>query len=384
MGSHNSLESMGGGLSRERLEALIELADCRRAERNQLLDAIRSEREIGRWRPEREGQIDPRDGMPVLYSMARARRPHDHKPARSDAASDPARCVVCRGETTGVLDVARAGPGVTFINKNLFPILYPERTRSAEVHGHHTHGRPAAGGHFLQWTSDRHDLDLHNISVAHATVVLERLAALEEALLTTSTRMPRVPSRGERPLHGYVGIIKNRGATVGGSLVHGHQQIAISNVRPQRVAQHMAFREREGKTFVEHLLAVTPPELIVSDTGDVALLTPPFLRRVLQLMAVVKNPERHYLHELTRRETRQLAGALVTACAAVSELMPELGREVGYNLVVHNGPGGGLYVELIPWTQQYGGYEQLGLFIVQGTPTYSHELVVDWLARRGA
>ena len=33
--------------------------------------------------------------------------------------------MVCQGETTGIIDVAELSEGVTFINKNLYPALYP-------------------------------------------------------------------------------------------------------------------------------------------------------------------------------------------------------------------------------------------------------------------
>jgi galactose-1-phosphate uridylyltransferase len=45
-----------------------------------------------------------------------------------------------------------------------------------------------------------------------------------------------------------------------------------------------------------------------------------------------------------------------------------LGREIAYNVVTHNGPGAGLYFEFLPYTQEMGGYEHLGLFICQGDP----------------
>ncbi|MFN2351701.1 MAG: hypothetical protein ABR497_07110, partial [Kiritimatiellia bacterium] len=39
-----------------------------------------------------------------------------------------------------------------------------------------------------------------------------------------------------------------------------------------------------------------------------------------------------------------------------------------FNILVHNAPGGGLYFEFLPFTQEYGGFERLGLFVCQSAP----------------
>ena len=63
--------------------------------------------------------------------------------------------------------------------------------------------------------------------------------------------------------------------------------------------------------------------------------------------------------------------------------MPERGREVAYNLVFHNGVAGGLYVEVLPWMQERGGYESLGLGLCEGTPESAAERVRRFLRERG-
>ncbi len=299
--------------------------------------------------------------MPILYSTARAARPHDTRPT-PDAQTATA-CPVCEGRTTRIVDVASAGEGVTFINKNLFPVIYPPD-----------------GVHFLQWTSNFHDLDLHNVSHRHLEVVLERLAAFEASLLHHTPDHPEVPgdSSCQLPHHGYVGIIKNFGRKVGGSLSHGHQQILHTGRHPLRAWQDMQFIEREGRSVATQLLN-DPESRVIEDYGAVRLITPSFLRRPLQAMIVVCNTRHSYLHELTRDEREALALALRAATAAIVALMPRLGRETAYNLVLHNGPIGGLYLELLPWTQEYGGYEQQGLFICAGTPELSHQMYLEQL-----
>ena len=43
-------------------------------------------------------------------------------------------------------------------------------------------------------------------------------------------------------------------------------------------------------------------------------------------------------------------------------------REVAYNVVTNNGPGAGLCFEFLPYTQEMGGLEHLGLYICQESP----------------
>jgi len=49
-------------------------------------------------------------------------------------------------------------------------------------------------------------------------------------------------------------------------------------------------------------------------------------------------------------------------------IMPAIGREPAYNILTNNGPGAGLYFEFQPYTQEFGGFEQLGLLICQADP----------------
>jgi hypothetical protein len=48
--------------------------------------------------------------------------------------------------------------------------------------------------------------------------------------------------------------------------------------------------------------------------------------------------------------------------------MPQVGRELAYNVIANNGPGAGLYFEFLPYTQEIGGVEHLGLFVCQELP----------------
>jgi hypothetical protein len=111
-------------------------------------------------------------------------------------------CSVCQGKTTGVIDVADLSEGFTFINKNLFPILYPLEMRDSDNPANKPgpEDRLAYGLHFLQWTSSQHNKDWHNMPLADRVVVLKRLAVLEKKLLSATVGgMPAIKKWGKRP-----------------------------------------------------------------------------------------------------------------------------------------------------------------------------------------
>ena len=45
--------------------------------------------------------------------------------------------------------------------------------------------------------------------------------------------------------------------------------------------------------------------------------------------------------------------------------MNRIGREPAYNITINNGPGAALYIEILPYTQETGGFEHLGLWVCQ-------------------
>jgi hypothetical protein len=49
-------------------------------------------------------------------------------------------------------------------------------------------------------------------------------------------------------------------------------------------------------------------------------------------------------------------------------VMPTIGRKLAYNVITNNGLGAGLYFEFLPYTQEIGGYEHLGLYACQADP----------------
>lgn len=332
-------------------EALADILQARSVESLSLADLVALTcEEIDDFLPDGVYQVDPRNGQRILYHSSRARRPHDNVPA--EAVGVPEReCVICRGETTGVVDVAELSEGFTFINKNLFPILYPFEDQDR-----------VSGLHFLQWTSSQHDRDWHNMPLDDCAVVMERLAALERTLLAG------VDGPRERLEERFVVIVKNYGHLVGGSLIHGHQQIAFSNVMPRHFEDNQRFEREHGGTFSAYLQRENPSDLTVKDYGPAVLVVPYFMRRPYDMMLLIRDVGKRYMHQLDQAEIRAVAEGWHDALRAIRTVMPQIGRELAYNVIANNGPGAGLYFEFLPYTQEIGGVEHLGLFVCQELP----------------
>ena len=52
-------------------------------------------------------------------------------------------------------------------------------------------------------------------------------------------------------------------------------------------------------------------------------------------------------------------------------------------MVTFNGPGAGLYFEFLPYTQEMGGYEHLGLIMCQANPAAVAEHLRSVVGDRG-
>ena len=317
-------------------------------------------------------QIDPRNQDRILFNAARAKRPRDNKPVRTAPkmilSEETQECIVCNGQLTRVLDVVDLSEGFTFINKNLYPAVYLTKGEQAAEAGR-SNSATAQGLHFLQWTSSYHDRDWHNMPLGDCVIVLSRLGALERKMLSSGLFSD-----------GYISIFKNYGRLVGGSIAHGHQQIVYSSQIPGRLANYIRFEKEHGEKFTEYLLRELPLNLIVKDYGPAFLIVPYFMRRPYDLFWVLKDTKKGYLHQLSQPEMEAMAAGLQDAIRFIRDLMPAIGREVAYNVIVNNGPGAGLYVEFLPYTQETGGLEHLGLLVCQGTPALAAEKVREILS----
>jgi galactose-1-phosphate uridylyltransferase len=277
--------------------------------------------------------------------------------------------MICRGQTTSILDIALLEEGFTFINENLYPMLYPL---------HETAGGPGTDGaalglHFLQWTSSYHNKDWPELSSRDRLIVLSRLAALEERLLT----LPNFPlQKGERS---HVSIIKNVGLRVGGSLSHGHQQIGLSNVLPRRVKEHQDFVKNTGLTFSEHMIRENPACLTVSNLSEGKLFVPYYMRRPYDLLFCVTDTKAGRLSTLSQRALSDIGEALALGSTLMTKALLLLEREIAYNVIFHTGPGTGIYLEFLPHTQENGGFEQMGMNVCQESPFTAARVLREFL-----
>ncbi|QSX35008.1 hypothetical protein JYB87_07260 [Shewanella avicenniae] len=354
---------------------------------DQLLQHISNDPLLKQFAPDGICQIDPRNGNLVVYNSSRAKRPQTHTQAtHTIEAAKP--CPICEGASADILDIAEQSEGFTFISKNLYPIFHPIEYVPQELPDYFQHqdpyhlGRASYGFHLLQWTSSIHDRDWYNIPLNDATICLQRLAAVESTLLHQPTDFMAQSGKQveDRQVSGYVSIIKNYGASAGASLVHGHQQIAYSNILPQHFFNNLCFRKRHERAFSQYMIEENPAELLVKDYGAVQLMVPYFMKRPLDMLLIFKESHKRYLHQLTTYELTQLAQGIQQAIRAIVGLMTQMGMTPAYNMIINNGPGCGLYVEFLTKTQMMGGYEQIGLYVCQANPYHNANSIRQWIA----
>ncbi len=116
-----------------------------------------------------------------------------------------------------------------------------------------------------------------------------------------------------------------------------------------------------------------PGRLLLEETDHFVAAVPYFMKRPLQTVIYYKH-EQDYLHHVDEDHLTDLAGILRKNTSAVISLMEKMGREPAYNIIFHSGPGAQLYLELLPYTQETGGYEHLGIYVCQGSPRTTAEM----------
>ena len=304
--------------------------------------------------------IDPRTNEIVVYSPNRACRKENH--------DNPDDCPICIGNTTPVLLTKEFEDGsYCFANINSNPFLNPD-------------GKGLRGANFLVWPSTKHK-DIHEISYEDHTVCLELIAELEYNLYTTS-EFDGIPAfQKNTRKYGHVQIIKNKGKAVGGSLEHGHYQLAFINKLPRKIQQDKEFLEQRGVSFAQYMLNENPKELQIKDYDSAVLITPYLMRRPLEALLIPKNTTKNYLHSNEKDELKNLARALTDITNTLSRTMPGIGKDFAYNLVFHTGPIGTMYIEILPYTQEEGGFEKSGLSVCQSNPRLSTEMYKRFLEK---
>jgi len=313
-------------------------------------------------------QLDPRDGSMIVFAEHRSLRrdEHNNTPIKKPSLSG---CPICEGKLTHVVDYAPLSEGFSFISQNMFPVLYPKNLRPTESSveslypdpGHL--GRVAYGFHLLQWTSSIHENDWHNMPFEDVLITMQRLAVLEEKLMKHSGGYMPMSCEAEN-IHGYFSVIKNFGPDAGASLTHGHQQIAFSNIMPQRTYNNWRFYERHQKTFSDYLLYENPKHLTIATEGKAKIIVPYFMRRPFNVIILLDTQAQH-MHQLPALELADLTLAMQKIIKTFHLLLPKLGKEVSFNMAIHTGPDSKAYAEFFPVVQASGGFERIGLWICQ-------------------
>jgi len=292
---------------------------------------------------------DQRTGDITAFNPSRAARPR-HKGKSSG-------CPICEGKSTPIIDVEELSDGFAFINQNLYPAVYPHSKSST-----YDQDQQISGMHFVQWTTSVHENGWDNMPANDLEIGFKQLGRLERYLLESNFKEDFIGKDRS------ISIIKNAGALSGGSIAHDHQQVIVSDVVPARIQQNLRYFQENGITFSQSLLDQADPELIVADLGEAVLLVPPFMRRPYNLSLVIINPQIQYIHQLSSSEISSVVAGWKQAIQSINEIMPQIGKQISYNVLTHNGPGAGLYFEFLPHSQPNGGFERLGLSICQASP----------------
>lgn len=360
-------------LKKEDLQKILKVESIEQLTFHEMCEIVRKEEGLLQFKPEDIMQVDPRNGDRILYNSARAKRPHDNHGsavAEGEREINAKPSIISQGKTTSAIDVTDLSEGFTFINMNLFPMLYPElpmmegMEEATRVPFESTPQR-VTGLHLLQWSSSYQDKDWHNMPLEDCCILIERLGILERKLIQRETQGG---IRNQFGLPGFVSIIKNYGAKVGGSILHGHQQIAMSSTMPGRMRCLHRFEEEQKERFSAYLLSLNPAELCVKEYESAVLMVPYFMKRPYDMMLMLKDASKKHLFELDEQEVRDLAHGWKDAICAMRLIMPQIGKEVAYNVLSNLGPGAGIHFDFLPYTQETGGFEHLGLFVCQGNP----------------
>jgi galactose-1-phosphate uridylyltransferase len=148
---------------------------------------------------------------------------------------------------------------------------------------------------------------------------------------------------------------------------------------PKQFFNNWIFQERHGAPFSKFLLQENPEELIVKDYGKAVLVVPYFMRRPFDMFLILRDTSKSFLHELDQEELDTVAMAWQEATRIILLILKNLKREEAYNITVNNGPGAGLYIEFLPFTQLIGGYEKIGLWVCQESPFKAAETLRNFI-----
>lgn len=225
-----------------------------------------------------------------------------------------------------------------------------------DLHGPPRPGRllPAAGAQEVIIETPRHDVDLADMSVAHAEVVIRTYRARY-----------RVHARGDRPAH--VSLFRNEGREAGTSLVHAHAQLVATSFLPPAAAlrerRMRSYHAETGRCLLCDLPGVEPDagERTVFRGEHVRAFVPWAAEGPLEVWIV---PGRHgsSFAEASEGEVAEVARLLVS----VGWAYRSRGGDPDFNLLLRSSSGGGSgdpslhwFLQLRPRFGRAAGFELL-------------------------
>ena len=306
--------------------------------------------------------VDPRDNSVTIFSPGRNSRVNGYFKKPVEKTNGITDCPICDEDksTTPIFSYKQIGDSdYAFVNENLYPFLSGEGTP-----GYSSEETKVSGANFLVWSSMYHR-DIHEMEAHEHAASFELIGDLERKLLAKGFK--------------HVQTIKNTGRAVGGSIEHGHYQVSGMSIVPARIQNDARLLRDRNMSFVGLLALVNGKEFEVKEYDSVKVVVPYYMRRPFDAIIYPKQKGLTLVGNMDEKLREDFSRATIDITKALHDIMPGRGKEFAYNLVFHTGKIGTMYLEVLPYTQQEGGYEKAGLNVCQMLPEDCAGIYRDFL-----
>ena len=182
-----------------------------------------------------------------------------------------------------------------------------------------------------QITSTIHSEDLDSIPPMDAIYVIERLAKLEEYLLTQAAKAGQT---------GFITIAKRRRQRQ-----HGYQRIRFHHRVPSLIQRDRQYREQHGGSLAELLELNSTPELTLGEfRGGLAAVIPAPPRRPLEIVLFFRPSAAGHLYQLSGDQRWGIAQAIREISGAMKLELCLRGQQESYRWALHAGDGPDTFV----------------------------------------
>lgn len=267
----------------------------------------------------------------VIYSRARAMRPHDLKQKSGPPRDLPrleANCPFCPGNEHQLGEILYESPGpnkhswLTRVTPNKFPALVPEGSTDRYDEGLSV-SMDGYGRHEVIIENPRHDLDLASMDLRELRAVVDTYHLRYLANAEVDHSMMTI-------------LFRNHGSRAGTSLIHPHSQLVSTPVVPAmirlREAEAQRYWDQMGRCVYCDILAEERKQgvRLLKETKHLAAFVP-YAARVPMEMRVM--PKRHAADfgDASQDELHDLTIVLHDLLGRLSALMDD----PDYNLVIN-------------------------------------------------